>query len=46
MRSENSFVLRQHPVTGKKALFVNQGFTRRIVGLKTEESDALLNLLL
>lgn len=32
-------------VTKQKALFVNPGFTRRIVGLKDEESDALLKLL-
>lgn len=38
-------LVRQHPVTGEKALYVNQGFTRRIVGYKTEESDYLLNFL-
>ncbi|GAA5986154.1 hypothetical protein JCM11641_004729 [Rhodosporidiobolus odoratus] len=38
-------VVRRHPVTGEKALFVNRQFTRRIVGLKQEESDAILNLL-
>ncbi|KAF8525068.1 alpha-ketoglutarate catabolism dioxygenase [Hysterangium stoloniferum] len=38
-------VVRVHPTTGEKALFVNQGFTRRIVGFKDEESELLLNFL-
>lgn len=38
-------LVRVHPVTGEKALFVNQGFTRRIVGFKEEESKLLLNFL-
>lgn len=38
-------VVRVHPVTGEKALFVNRQFTTRIVGLKQPESDAILNLL-
>ena len=38
-------LVRRHPVTGEKAIFVNKQFSRRIVGLKSEESDAVLNLL-
>ncbi|KAF6759821.1 alpha-ketoglutarate catabolism dioxygenase [Ephemerocybe angulata] len=38
-------VVRVHPVTGEKALFVNQGFTQRIVGFKKEESESLLGFL-
>jgi sulfonate dioxygenase len=38
-------IVRVHPVTGQKVLFVNPGFTKSIVGLKTEESEAILKLL-
>ncbi|KAF2130740.1 TauD-domain-containing protein [Dothidotthia symphoricarpi CBS 119687] len=38
-------LVRTHPVTGEKALFVNPQFSRRIVGFKKEESDFLLNFL-
>lgn len=38
-------VVRVHRVTRQKALFVNPEFTTRIIGLKDEESNAILQLL-
>jgi taurine dioxygenase len=38
-------VVRTHPVTRKKALYVNRGFTRGLVGVPRDESDGILNYL-
>jgi alpha-ketoglutarate-dependent sulfate ester dioxygenase len=37
-------VVRVHPDTGERALFVTPGFTSRIVGLSPEQSDRILDL--
>jgi taurine dioxygenase len=41
----NHPVVRTHPVTKKRALFVNRNFTYRINEVGDEESDAILNYL-
>lgn len=38
-------IVRVHPATGWKSLFVNRAFTTRIVGLDKAESDVILNYL-
>jgi taurine dioxygenase len=38
-------VVRTHPVTGRKCLFVNKAFTTRILGIPADESEAILRYL-
>ena len=38
-------ILRTHPETGKKILFVNWTYTKEIVGMDKKESDEILNYL-
>ena len=43
-KNEHPVVIR-HPETGEKVLFVNRGFTMRIVQLARSESDSILEML-
>lgn len=38
-------VIRTHPVTGRRGIFVNEGFSSRILELSPRESEALLRFL-
>ncbi len=38
-------VIRTHPLSGRQALFVNEGFTTRLPDLPAQESEALLTFL-
>ena len=38
-------VIRTHPVTGKNSLYINRGFTRRLLGVPGDESAGVLRYL-
>jgi taurine dioxygenase len=38
-------VIRTHPVTGRKVIYVNRGFTSHIVGVSKAESESILSFL-
>ncbi|MGI9341620.1 MAG: TauD/TfdA dioxygenase family protein [Gammaproteobacteria bacterium] len=39
-------VIRSHPVSGRKCIYVNEMVTSRIIGLEPDESDVILNYLI
>ena len=43
-RAEHPVVI-THPESGRKVLFVNKGFTTKILGVQPDESEAILNYL-
>lgn len=38
-------IIRTHPVTGRKSIFVNPSYTTKIVGMGKDESDGILQML-